>query len=129
MKTSSVGICWMLLIFTACTNLNKPAFDAKKEEAAIRAELDAQQIAWNNGDLEAFMQGYWKSDSLQFMSNRGVNHGWQEALNGYKKGYPDIAAMGTLSFELLEIRPLSQINFVVMGRFHLVRSVGNLDGV
>ena len=57
------------------------------------------------------MQGYWKSDSLQFMSNRGVNHGWQEALDGYKKGYPDIAAMGTLSFELLEIRPLSQINY------------------
>ena len=63
------------------------------------------------------------------MSARGVNHGWQETLEGYKKGYPDRAAMGTLSFEILQITPLSKENFVVMGRFHLARAVGNLDGV
>lgn len=129
MKTSSSFAISMLLISAACSNLSKPAFDAKKEEAAIRAELDAQQIAWNNGDLEGFMQGYWNSDSLQFISGRGVNHGWKEALAGYKKAYPDIAAMGTVSFDLLQITPLSEINFVVMGKYHVVRSEGNLDGV
>ena len=128
MKTSSIGLCWMLVVITSCTNLTKPPFDVKKEEAAIRAEIDAQQVAWNNGDMEGFMLGYWKSDSLQFMSKRGVNHGWQEALDAYKKGYPDIAAMGTLSFELLKVTPLSDENFVVMGRYHLTRGEGNMDG-
>ncbi len=128
MKTSYASLFWLLLL-CSCTQLNKPKFDAKVEEEAIRSVLNAQQIAWNNGDLEVFMEGYWKSDSLQFMSARGVNHGWQETLEGYKKGYPDRAAMGTLSFEILQITALSQINFVVMGRFHLIRSVGNLDGV
>ena len=129
MKTTSVALCWTLMLSSACSQLNKPKFDAKAEEEAIRSVIHAQQIAWNNGDLEAFMEGYWKSDSLQFMSLRGVNHGWQETLDGYKKGYPDRAAMGTLSFEVLQITPLSRVNFVVMGRYHLTRASGNLDGV
>lgn len=130
MKTSSVGLSCLLLICLSCSQLSKkPKFDARVEEEAIRSVLSAQQIAWNNGDMEAFMEGYWKSDSLQFMSKRGVNHGWQEALDAYKKGYPDRAAMGTLSFEILEIRPLSEVIFVVMGRYHLTRAVGDLDGV
>src|SRR5882672_9622266 len=93
MKTSSSLAMSILLLSVACSNFTKPAFDAKKEEAAIRTELDAQQIAWNNGDLDGFMQGYWNSDSLQFMSARGIDHGWKEAFAGYKKAYPDIAAM------------------------------------
>ena len=129
MKTSSAGLFWTALLCVACSQLNKPRFDAKAEEEAIRSVLSAQQIAWNNGELEAFMEGFWKSDSLQFISERGVIHGWQEALDSYKKAYPDRAAMGTASFEILEIRPLSHVNFVVMGRFHLVRSVGNKNGV
>jgi hypothetical protein len=75
------------------------------------------------------MEGYWKSDSLQFMSNRGINHGWQETLDGYKEGYPDRAAMGTLSFEILSVKPINEIHFLVMGKFHLTRlSNNNLDG-
>ena len=118
----------VLLISISCQQ-PKPVFSVKAEEAAIRAVLAAEQIAWNNGNIEVFMEGYWKSDSLQFMSNRGVNHGWQETLDGYKVGYPDRAAMGTLSFEILSVKPINEIHFLVMGRFHLVRtSNNNLDG-
>ena len=118
----------VLLISISCRQPT-PVFSVKAEEAAIRAVLAAEQIAWNNGNIEVFMEGYWKSDSLQFMSNRGVNHGWQETLDGYKAGYPDRAAMGTLSFEILSVKPINEIHFLVMGRFHLVRnSNNNLDG-
>ena len=118
----------VLLLSISCRQ-SKPVFSVKVEEAAIRAVLAAEQIAWNNGNIEVFMEGYWKSDSLQFMSNRGVNHGWQETLDGYKAGYPDRAAMGTLSFEILSVKPINEIHFLVMGRFHLVRtSNNNLDG-
>ena len=122
----------LLLVFclfpAACTQPLKPVADARADEAAIRSILNAEQIAWNNGDLEAFMEGYWKSDSLQFMSPRGINHGWQEVLDGYKVGYPDRAAMGTLSYEVLKVTQLSDDNFVVSARFHLTKEVGGLDG-
>ncbi|MEJ0055799.1 MAG: nuclear transport factor 2 family protein [Bacteroidota bacterium] len=116
------------LFFAACTQSFKPSANAKADEAAIRAILNAEQIAWNNGDLEAFMEGFWKSDSLQFMSPRGINHGWQEVLEGYKAGYPDRAAMGTLSYEVLKVTQLSEDNFVVSVKFHLTKAVGGLDG-
>ena len=120
----------LLICFVAggCAQFSKPAFDANAEEEAIRGVLKAEQIAWNNGDIETFMEGYWKSDSLQFMSSRGINHGWKETLEGYKTGYPDRAAMGTLSFDILQVTPLSTTNFLVMGRFHLTRATGPLDG-
>jgi hypothetical protein len=113
----------------ACKQPRKPFYDAKADEAAIRSILGAEQIAWNNGDLEAFMEGFWKSDSLQFMSPRGINHGWQEVLDGYKAGYPDRAAMGTLSYDVLQITQLSQDNFVVAVRFHITREIGGLEGM
>jgi len=115
------------LILTSCQQ-QKPAFDVKKEEAAIRAVLEAEQIAWNNGDIEAFMKGYWKSDSLQFMSNRGINKGWQETFEGYKRGYPDRAAMGTLRFEIIKVTPLNEDHFVVSGKYFVTRISGNLEG-
>ncbi len=129
MKSSFLLPLAVVSLFTACTRFTEPKFDVKAEEEAIRSVLKGQQIAWNNGDIEGFMGGYWKSDSLQFVSSRGINHGWQETLDGYRKGYPDIAAMGTLSLEILKISPVSPLNFVVMGRYHLARASGNLEGV
>jgi ketosteroid isomerase-like protein len=117
-----------LLMHGACTQIKKQGFDPKADEAAIRAVLEAEQIAWNNGDIDAFMEGYWKSDSLQFMSPRGVNHGWQETLDAYKKGYPDIRAMGTLHFDIFKVTPLSGDHYLVTGQYHVTRNSDNLDG-
>lgn len=121
----------LLLTFclsAACSQLSKPKFDPKAEEEVIRAVLNAEQIAWNNGDIDAFMEGFWKSDSLQFVSARGVNHGWEETRQGYKLRYADRAAMGTLSYEILQVTPLASDVFVVMGKYHVTRDIGNLDG-
>jgi len=118
-----------LLLAASCSQLSKHSEDPKSEEEAIRNVLDAEQIAWNNGDLEAFMKGYWKSDSLEFISFRGISRGWEATLAGYKKGYPDRAAMGTLSYEILKITQLAPLNYVVSAKFHLTRSSGDLDGI
>ncbi len=119
----------ILLLAAGCNTSPKVASDARADEEAIRAVFSAEQIAWNNGNMEQFMEGFWKSDSLQFLSARGINHGWQETLDGYKKRYADIAAMGTLSFDILQVTRLAPGVYVVMGRYHLIRSIGNLDGV
>ena len=52
------------------------------------------------------MKGYWVNDSLMFIG-KSVTYGWQKTLDHYKKGYPDTAAMGKLTFNLLKFKPLS----------------------
>ena len=99
-----------------------------KDEFAIRKLLSEQDAAWNRGDIETFMQGYWKSDSLMFIGKSGITYGWQKTLDNYKEHYPDTAAMGKLNFEYIEIKRLSAIYFFVVGKWHLTRTIGNLNG-
>jgi ketosteroid isomerase-like protein len=99
-----------------------------KDEKAVKKLLSEQDAAWNRGDLEGFMKGYWQSDSLMFIGKSGITYGWQKTLDNYKKGYPDTAAMGKLNFEYIEMKQLSENYFFVVGKWHLTRTVGNLDG-
>ncbi len=87
----------------------------------IRAVLNAQVAAWNRGDLEGFMEGYWKSEKMIFLSGQNLSRGWQKALDRYKRGYNTREKMGTLSFSELEIDVLSKKSAFVIGRFTLVR--------
>lgn len=100
----------------------------QSEEGAIRKLLATQTEAWNRGDIEGFMQTYWKSDSLLFIGKNGVKRGWQQTLANYKKSYPDTAAMGQLSFDILVVKPLSPEYYYVVGKWMLARTAGNLSG-
>lgn len=88
---------------------------------AIRAVLDTQVAAWNRGDLDAFMDGYLRSDSLRFASGGQVRYGWDATLEGYRRGYPDRAAMGTLAFDSLDVTLLADSAALVFGRWALAR--------
>ncbi len=91
------------------------------QNAAERSILDimaAQELAWNCGDLEAFMEGYWRSDSLRFIGFSGLTYGWQQTLDNYKKGYPDKDAMGQLKFTILSVEQLSKRSAYVIGKWH-----------
>ena len=112
-----------LLLFSSLQS-----FAQSKDELAIRKLLGEQTSAWNRGDLEGFMNGYWESDSLTFIGKSGVTYGWQNTLNNYKKGYPDTAAMGKLSFNIIGIKKLSDKYYHVTGKWHLKRSIGDLAG-
>lgn len=100
----------------------------KGEESKIRRLLAAQTVAWNRGDVESFMQTYWKSDSLMFIGKSGVTRGWQKTLENYKKGYPDTTAMGKLSFNIITVEQLSPASFFVVGKWMLKRTIGDLSG-
>jgi ketosteroid isomerase-like protein len=104
------------------------ALRAQQPEAAIKALLQQQTLGWNQGNLETFMQTYWQSDSLVFIGKHGPTYGWQATLNRYKQSYPDTAAMGKLNFNILEIRPLSSEVYFVLGKWHLQRTAGDLEG-
>ncbi|MEN9497216.1 MAG: hypothetical protein RL447_924 [Bacteroidota bacterium] len=98
------------------------------QEAEIRALLQKQTEAWNRGDIEGFMEGYWKNDSLMFIGKSGITYGWQQTLDNYKRGYPDKTAMGQLTFTLIEMKSLSKKYFSVVGKWHLKRTIGDIGG-
>ena len=89
---------------------------------AARNVLAVQKDAWNRGDIDAFMQGYARSDAIRFAGGDRFNYGWQATLDSYRKGYPDAAAMGKLDFELVEVRELSPVVVYVFGKWRLTRA-------
>lgn len=101
---------------------------AQKSETTIRQIMADQELAWNRGDLEAFMAGYWRSDSLRFIGSSGLTYGWQQTLDNYKKGYPGPEAMGKLKFTILSVEQLSKRSAYVIGKWHLTRKAGDLSG-
>ncbi len=111
-----------------CLLFSTIAFTQSKDEKAILTGLEDQRLAWNKGNLVSFMDMYWKNDSLMFIGKSGVTYGWQNTLDNYKKGYPDTAAMGKLKFDILELKRLSVIYFHVVGKWHLTRSIGDVEG-
>jgi hypothetical protein len=99
-----------------------------RDEKSIRDILATQTAAWNRGDIDQFMIGYWENDSLMFIGKSGVTYGWTNTLNNYKKGYPDTAAMGQLIFNLIQIKKLSKKYYHVTGKWFLKRSIGDVGG-
>lgn len=98
------------------------------DEQAIRRVLAMQSEAWNSGRPEAFMKGYWQSPQLLFVGQSGLTYGYDKTLENYRKGYPDTAAMGQLRFDLLEMKPLGKMYYLVVGKWHLKRSMGDVGG-
>lgn len=101
----------------------------EKDRAAITRVLSEQQAAWNRGDVEAFLQGYWHSPELTFSGSSGIARGWDAVLGRYKKTYPDRAAMGHLDFSQVEVRFVGTDAALVLGHWHLTREKGDIGGV
>lgn len=101
----------------------KPAPHARANSQAnieaMKDVLQRQVAAWNRGDIPAFMDGYWKSDDLEFVNAAGIFQGWQDVLKRYQHSYPDRAAMGHLTFSGVEIRLLCPDAGFVVGHFRL----------
>ena len=116
-------------VFLLFTLISLNVLAQSENEKAIMKVLAEQQQAWNNYDLEGFMQGYWKSDSLKFFGSGGVTHGWEQTLERYKKGYPDKSYSGTLNFKIEQISPIELNSYYVMGRYFLTREAGDAEGI
>lgn len=100
----------------------------KTDETAIRAVMAKQVTDWNNGNIDAFMETYWKSDSLRFVGSKGVTYGWKNTLERYKKSYPDTTVMGKLQFDIQSVQILSNDYAFVLGKWFLKRTIGDIGG-
>lgn len=114
-----------LVWFTASTCYAQTESEDKK---AILTVMHLQEKAWSQNDLEGFMQGYWKSDSLKFFGRNGITYGWEPTLANYKKGYPTAEHSGTLSFKIHSITKIESESYYVMGEYFLKRGVGDANG-
>ena len=84
----------LLIVFIAFMNCSLSMAQSQNDRQMITQLLDKQSADWNTGNIDAFMEGYWKSDSLMFVGSKGITYGWQKTLENYKKSYPDLATMG-----------------------------------
>ena len=118
-----------VLTLSACKTqkISSSNYEASKTEITTMLLQTARD--WSNGDLEKFMNGYIKSDNLKFVGRSGITYGWQQTLDNYRKGYPTKDHTGTLTFNLLEFDQLANDVFLVIGEFHLKRTVGDADGM
>src|ERR1700754_4812811 len=78
-----------------------------KDAQQILSVLHKQTEAWNRGNIDEFMVGYWNNDSLMFIGQSGVTYGYKQTLANYKKNYKDTAHIGKLSFQILKVKRLS----------------------
>jgi uncharacterized protein (TIGR02246 family) len=102
---------------------------ARADEKAIRQVLDDQVVAWNKGDLEGFMKGYWNSKELTFLSGKDLTRGWQETLERYKKRYQaEGKEMGKLAFADVVIQELAPGVALVTGKWELTLSKEKVGG-
>jgi hypothetical protein len=116
----------LLIVFLCCLHFIARAQNT--DESSIRDILSKQSTAWNKGNIEGFMNGYWQNDSLLFIGKKGLTYGWKNTLDNYRKNYPDTKAMGQLIFTILMLKPLSNQYYEVVGKWHLIRIAGDLEG-
>ena len=94
----------------------------------IKMVMKFQESNWNRGDIPAYMEGYWKSDSLLFVGGKGPTYGWSQTLTNYLKSYPTNEKMGKLTFKLIKVDVLSQQDAFVVGQWTLHRKSDTLGG-
>ena len=114
-----------IVVFIAAALLGSTSIFAETDKDEIIAQIQdvlrTQQEAWNRGDVEEFMNGYWHSEDTVFISGDDVTRGWQQVLERYKRTYSDRTKMGALTFSNLQITPLSGDSAVALGRWSLER--------
>ncbi len=109
-----IVVAIVALVMTGCAETPDPTED-------ILALMREAEAGWNAGEIERYMQCYWKSDELRFAGGARINRGWEAVLASYRKGYPDQAAMGRLTFSELDVTVLAEDAAVVFGRWRLDR--------
>lgn len=127
----SLAAC-MCLSIPACTVAPPVTVSGQQADTArdaIERVVLRQAEAWNRGDIDAFMQGYWQSPDLRFASGGTVTRGYQATLSRYKQRYKTRADMGQLGFTDLETVILSENAAVLHGHWALARAADRPSGL
>ncbi len=115
---------WDALISNTATAQNATQLHAADLEIGRQLSriVEDQARAWNDGDIDQFMQAYWNSEQLTFSSGGKTERGWKATRERYRTRYPDRQTMGKLIFSRLEVTPLSDSAAIMLGQWQLIRS-------
>ena len=128
MRIATSIIAGIALMALGCSAPEAPTGDLPK---AIVEKMALQEAAWNRGDVKGFMDAaYWKNEQLVFVGSKGATYGYEATLQNYLNTYDSPEAMGTLTFELMEWRPLGELHGYLLGKWGLQRGgdLGDLNG-
>jgi ketosteroid isomerase-like protein len=118
----SRAVPWLLL--AGCATFN-PA----TEQAGILKVLSDQADAWNRGDLDRFLDGYWHSDQTVFAGGGEIHRGFEAMAARYRKSYDTREKMGKLTFANLAFESIERDRAVVTGSWELQRATDKPGGV
>jgi len=113
---------WLLL--AGCATV-----DPAPEQASIRKVLADQAEAWNRGDLDRFLDGYWHSDRTVFAGGGDIHRGFDAMAARYRKSYGTPEKMGKLTFANVNFESIDRDRAVVTGSWNLEREIGLSGGV
>lgn len=118
-----INFAFVILLLTltvfAQNKKNLGPYYSEKEEKEILKVMENQVKAWNDGSMEGYMQGYWKSDSLRFVAKVGVQYGWNLTLDMYKKSFTNKEDMGKLSLKAVALDFLNKNVVFIIGRWQV----------
>ena len=116
----TILLFFLLINFTDASKVN--------DKLIIRQKLFNQAKCWNSGNLDCFMKDYWQNDSLMYIGKNGITYGWQQTLDNYKVRYPTKKEMGNLTFEIITLKSISPNHYYMVGKWHLMREIGDIGG-
>ncbi len=120
---------WNAALYGEDHNPNSPnQGPLSDDQKKMQLVLMDQQAAWNRGDIDAFMAGYWNDDALTFSSGGEVTRGFAATSKRYHAKYATPEAMGKLNFSNLEYHSLSETTAFILGNWALTRTSGNVSG-
>lgn len=115
----------IILVVVSCGQVE----NNEKDIEAIKKVLHKSAENWSKGDLEGYMNVYWKSSELQFIGKNGITYGWDETYKKYKKSYPTSQHTGQLTFKVLSINYLAKNLYSLTGEYYLKREKGDTNGI
>ena len=118
-----------VFVFASCSSqIGNEEMDEKLESAQVLEVLHQQEDSWNEGDVDGFMNGYWKDDSVMFVSGEKVLYGWQKMTDNYKNSYSTKQLMGELEFKVHKVEVLSHDAVMVIGNWSIHREMTDFGG-
>lgn len=118
------------LLYAPRVAAQNPVGDAVGQavQADVETVLRRQEAAWNRGDVDAFVEHYWKSDDVTFSGGGKITRGWTATRDRYRERYPTRDTMGQLTFGNLEVTPLGDAAAMVLGEWALARDKDPVGG-
>ena len=122
-------INYKLLIFLLFTfSVSGQTRISLKDSISIVKVLKFQEDAWNEGNINKFMEGYLKSDKIVFTGSSGSIYGWEQTKKRYLNNYSNRALMGNLKFKIINFQKLSEDIIQMQGSYYLKRKIGDSKG-